>query len=90
MKMWKDVVAVKRVFKEMSASTKIELGKIRCEITGTTREVSGACSAVSANMRNVSKMDVSWIKRIEFYANDDCKFKFRKLRINITNVNWPT
>lgn len=59
MKMWKEVVAVKRVFKEMSTTTKMELGKIRCEIAGTTREVSGACSGVSANMRNASKMDVS-------------------------------
>lgn len=58
MKMWKEVVAVKRVFKEMSSATKTELGKIRCEIAGTTREVSGACSGVSANMRNASKLDV--------------------------------
>lgn len=59
MKMWKEVVAVKRVFKEMSSATKMELGKIRCEISGTTREVSGACSGVSANMKNASKIDVS-------------------------------
>jgi rootletin len=59
MKMWKEVVAVKRVFKEMSSSTKMELGKIRCEIAGTTREVAGACSGVSVNMRNATKMDVS-------------------------------
>lgn len=59
MKMWKEVVAVKRVFKEMSSATKMELGKIRCEIAGTTREVSGACSGVSTNMKNASKIDVS-------------------------------
>ncbi|CRK87834.1 CLUMA_CG001622, isoform A [Clunio marinus] len=57
LRMWKEVVAVKRVFKEMSSSTKMELGKIRCEIAGTTREVSGACSGVSVNLRNATKMD---------------------------------
>ena len=58
--MWKEVVAVKRVFKEMASCTKIDLGKIRCEIAGTNREVAGACSGVSVNLRNVSKIDVSF------------------------------
>ncbi|XP_070507489.1 rootletin-like isoform X2 [Chironomus tepperi] len=57
LKMWKDVVSVKRMFKEMAQTTKIDLGKLRCEISGTTREVSGACSGVSVNMRNANKMD---------------------------------
>jgi rootletin len=56
--MWKEVVGVKRMFKEMASTTKMDLGKLRCEIAGTTREVSGACSGVSVNMRNVNKMDV--------------------------------
>lgn len=57
--MWKEIVAVKRTFKEMASVTKIDLGKLRCEIAGTTREVAGACSGVSVNMRNANKMDVS-------------------------------
>lgn len=57
--MWKEVVAVKRMFKEMSSVTKSDLGKLRCEITGTNREVANACSGVSVNMRNANKMDVS-------------------------------
>jgi rootletin len=60
LKMWKDVVAVKRLFKEMTTTTKMELGKMRCEIAGTNREVAGACSGVSVNIRNASKMDVSF------------------------------
>lgn len=55
--MWKEVVAVKRIFKEMTTSTKMEMGKLRCEIAGTTREIAGACSGVSVNMRNSSKTD---------------------------------
>lgn len=60
LKMWKEVVAVKGMFKEMSSVTKNDLGKLRCEIAGTNREVSGACSGVSVNMRNANKMDVSF------------------------------
>lgn len=58
--MWKEVVSVKRVFKEMATTTKMELGKMRCEIAGTNREVSGACSGVSVSIRNASKNDVSF------------------------------
>jgi rootletin len=58
LKMWKDIVSIKRTFKDMAATTKMDLGKLRCEITGTTREVSGACSSVSANIRNANKIDV--------------------------------
>lgn len=54
--MWKEVVAVKRIFKEMSSTTKMDLGKLRCEISGTTREIVGA----SASLRNSNKIDVSF------------------------------
>lgn len=57
--MWKEVVSVKRMFKEMASTTKIDLGKLRCEIVGTTREVVSNCSGVSVNLRNANKMDVS-------------------------------
>jgi rootletin len=59
LKMWKEVVSVKRMFKEMASVTKMDLGKLRCEIAGTTREVGGACSGVSVSLRNASKVDVS-------------------------------
>jgi hypothetical protein len=87
--MWKEVVAVKRVFKEMSSATKIELGKIRCEIVGTTREVSGACSGVSVNMRNATKIDVS-LKALYFCdVNLNKFFECRKFKISITNEKCP-
>jgi hypothetical protein len=86
--MWKEVVAVKRVFKEMSSETKIQLGKIHCEIAGTTREVSGACSGVSVNLRNATKIDVS-LKNLCALDEIDI-FQFRKFKINIMNVNYRT
>lgn len=42
----------------MATATKMDLGKMRCEIAGTNRELTGACSGVSVNIRNANKMDV--------------------------------
>lgn len=57
--MWKEVVAVKRLFREVSSTTKMDLSKIRCEIVGATREASGACSGVLVQTKNSLKLDVS-------------------------------
>ncbi len=36
--MWRDVVNVKRLLREMQSTTKADLGKIRCEIAGALGE----------------------------------------------------
>lgn len=59
LKMWKEVVAVKRLFRDMSAATKMDLSSIRCEIVGSKREVAGACSGVMVQTKNAIKMDVN-------------------------------
>lgn len=63
--MWKEVVDVKRVFKELSTITKRDLGSINCEIAATTREIAVACSACSAKILNASNLDVSLKKLYE-------------------------
>lgn len=55
--MWRDVVSVKRNFKDMQQSMKTDLGKMRCEIAGVNREVAGACSGVSVNIKHATRMD---------------------------------
>lgn len=55
--MWRDVVNVKRLFREMQTTTKADLGKLRCEIAGANREVAGACSGVFANIKHACKLD---------------------------------
>lgn len=57
--MWRDVVSVKRLFKDMQTAIKSDMGKMRCEITGVHREVTGACSGVSLNLKHAFKMEVS-------------------------------
>lgn len=58
--MWREVVNVKRMFKEMMSTTKVELGRMQLELTGTGREVVGACSGVSVNLKQTSKIEVRY------------------------------
>ncbi|KAF4520434.1 hypothetical protein B566_EDAN004005 [Ephemera danica] len=53
------VVAMKRVFSEVRASTERDLGKLRAEIAGSTQDVGAACSNLASNMRQSSRTDVS-------------------------------
>lgn len=55
--MWRDVVSVKRLFKDMQCSLKADLGKMRCEISGANREAAGACSGLAANMKQATRLD---------------------------------
>lgn len=49
--MWRDVVAVKRMFKDMQISVKSEMSRMQNNILSATREAGSACSGVSVNMR---------------------------------------
>jgi hypothetical protein len=69
LKMWKEVVSVKRLFREISSTTKMDLSKIRCEIVGATREAAGACSGVLVQTKNSLKLDV----KIKFSRNTNVK-----------------
>lgn len=55
--MWRDVVSVKRLFRDMQMSVKTELSRMRNDITGINREASTACSGVSVNLRHAMRMD---------------------------------
>jgi rootletin len=58
LKMWREVVAMKRLFKEMQSSTKIDLNKIRTDISAANREVAGACNGVTVNLRHANRLEV--------------------------------
>lgn len=55
--MWRDVVSVKRLFKDMQISIKSELGRMRNDISGANREVAGACGGVSVNIKQALRND---------------------------------
>lgn len=55
--MWRDVVSVKRLFKDMQISIKSDLGRMRNDISGANREVAGACGGVSVNIKQALRND---------------------------------
>ncbi|XP_055612940.1 rootletin isoform X2 [Uranotaenia lowii] len=85
LKMWREVVNVKRMFKEMSSTTKMELGRMHLELTGTGREVAGACSGVSVNLRQTSKIEEAQQMHIE-RENMDLKSQLGDLRMQYENA----
>jgi hypothetical protein len=65
--MWREVVAMKRLFKEMQTSSKIDLNKIRTDISAANREIAGACNAVNVNLRHVNRVEVKLNQISHFY-----------------------
>lgn len=55
--MWRDVVSVKRLFRDMQISVKSEMGRMRNDISGANREVASACGGVSASIRNAIRAE---------------------------------
>lgn len=70
--MWREVVNVKRMFKEMASTTKMELGRMHLELSGTGREVTGACSGVSVNLRQSTKIEVCFLGGFDPFRGSDC------------------
>lgn len=55
--LWRDVVAVKRLFVDMQASTQRDLQGLRADMTLTTREMTSACSALAGGARREASED---------------------------------
>ncbi|XP_055383850.1 rootletin [Condylostylus longicornis] len=70
LKMWREVVAVKRSFKEMQAAMKAELGRMRVEVNGTNREVSAACNGVSFNLKQQNRLSEQHQNQLERDSNE--------------------
>ncbi|XP_062565905.1 rootletin isoform X1 [Armigeres subalbatus] len=85
LKMWREVVNVKRMFKEMVSTTKVELGRMQLDLSGTGREVVGACSGVSVNLKQTSKIEEAQQLHIE-RENMDLKSQLGDLRVQYENT----
>ncbi|XP_053659814.1 rootletin [Anopheles marshallii] len=80
LKMWREVVQVRRMYNEMASTTKMELGRMHLELSGTVREVSGACSGVSVNLKQSSKFEEAQQMHIE-RENMELKSQLSELRL---------
>ncbi|GAB0088294.1 rootletin [Sergentomyia squamirostris] len=80
LRMWREVVAVKRNFKDMQTSLKTDLNKMRYEMMGINREVSSACSGVTVNLKQASRYEEANQMQIE-RDNMDLKSQIASLKV---------
>lgn len=57
LRMWRDVVAVKRQFKDMQTAMKTDINKMRYDILGVNREMVHACGTVSSTVNKASRQE---------------------------------
>ncbi|ALC47431.1 Rootletin [Drosophila busckii] len=55
LKMWRDVVAVKRAFKDMQSNMKAEVNKMGQEINSVNKDINGSNSAVAFNLQQAKR-----------------------------------
>lgn len=77
--MWRDVVAVKRLFQDMQVSVRSEMSRMQNHILATTRDVSGACSGVASNLRHAQHADDA-AQQQAGRTNDDLRQQIGDLR----------
>lgn len=80
LRMWREVVSVKRNFKDMQTSMKTDLNKMRYEMMGINREVSSACSGVTVNLKQASRYEEANQMQIE-RDNMDLKSQLASLKV---------
>ncbi|XP_017465637.1 PREDICTED: rootletin isoform X1 [Rhagoletis zephyria] len=56
LKMWREVVAVKRAFKDMQSAMKNEVGKMGLEISGITKDVTNSCGGLSFVLQQAKRI----------------------------------
>lgn len=67
--LWRDVVAVKRMFCEMQAATQRDLNKMQSEISLAARDVAGTCSGMQtrAAISALAGVKRKFVIKILFY-----------------------
>uniref|UniRef100_A0A1A9X182 Rootletin-like coiled-coil domain-containing protein n=1 Tax=Glossina brevipalpis TaxID=37001 RepID=A0A1A9X182_9MUSC len=55
LKMWREVVAVKRAFRDIETAMKNELSKMGLEISSTTKELLASCGGVAFNLQQAKR-----------------------------------
>ncbi|XP_046805055.1 rootletin isoform X2 [Lucilia cuprina] len=55
LKMWREVVAVKRAFKDMQTAMKNEVAKMGLEVNGAAKDINSTCGNVAFNMQQLKR-----------------------------------
>lgn len=77
--MWRDVVSVKRMFKDMQSEMVSDLYKMRSDINCANREAMNACSGVNNSIRHQSRTDESNLAQVD-RVNKELKTQLQTLQ----------
>lgn len=77
--MWRDVVAVKRLFRDMQVSVRSEMSRMQGHIQAASRDVAGACSGVAVTVRQ-SQQSGDTAQQLAERSNDDLRQQIGELR----------
>lgn len=77
--MWRDVVAVKRLYQDMQVSVRSEMSRMQSHILAASRDLSGACSAVSSTVRHTQQSGET-AQQLADRTNDDLRQQIGDLR----------
>lgn len=77
--MWRDVVAVKRLFHDMQVSVRSEMSRMQGHILSASRDVAGACSGVATSVRHAQQSGDA-VQQQADRTNDDLRQQIGELR----------
>lgn len=80
LKMWREVVAVKRLFQDMQNSIRHQVGGMHIEMNGAVKELGTVCcnlSLIDQQTRKVNDEQLNYVNR----ENDDLQARFATLKI---------
>ncbi|XP_030369241.1 rootletin [Scaptodrosophila lebanonensis] len=80
LKMWREVVAVKRAFKDMQTSMKNEVAKMGMEINSVSKDINGSNSSVAFNHQQAKRAADEELK-LSRRENDDLQAQLATLKV---------
>lgn len=83
--MWREVVAVKRTFKDAQSIMKTELNRMRNEINGANREANSACNSVLLHLKQAYRTDEQQKLNTE-HENNELKAQIALLKQQYDNA----
>ncbi|XP_075157962.1 ciliary rootlet coiled-coil, rootletin [Haematobia irritans] len=80
LKMWREVVAVKRAFKDMQTAMKNEVAKMGLEVNGVVKDINSTCSNVCFNHQQAKRLADEQLAQAK-RENDDLQNQLATLKV---------
>lgn len=78
--MWREVVSVKRAFKDMQTAMKNEVAKMGLEVNGAAKDINSTCSNVAFNMQQLKRASDEQLSQAK-RENDELQNQLATLKV---------